>query len=72
MDNKEGPSSESWAVRKVKGSRPGGIGVGHGFGGNVGSRGVRGVMLPLLAVVLCFRNCRVALRPSRRLRVFYL
>jgi len=66
MDNKEVRNSESWGARKVKGSRQGGVGVGHEFGGNVGSFEVRGVVLLLLAVVPCFRNCRVALRPCRR------
>ena len=63
-DNKEAHSPESWSARKVKGTQ-GGAGVGHEFGGNVGLLGVRGVMLLLLAVVSCFRNCRVVLRPCR-------
>jgi hypothetical protein len=66
MDNNEVRSSESWVARKVKGSRQGGVGVGHEFGANVGSFGVRGVMLLLLAVVPRFRNCKVALRPCHR------
>jgi hypothetical protein len=51
MHNNEVRSSESWGARKVKGSRQGGVGVGHEFGGTVESLGVRGVML-LRAVVL--------------------
>lgn len=65
MDNKEARNSESWGARNVNGSRQGGVGVGHEFGG-VGALGVRRLMLLLLAAVLCFRNCKVALRPCRR------
>ena len=67
MDNKEVGSSESWTARNVNGSRQGGVGVGHEFGGNVELLAVRGVVLLLpAAVVRCFRNCRVALRPCGR------
>jgi len=65
MDNKEVRSSESCGARKVKGSSRGGVGE-FGDSVGVGSLGVRGVALLLLVAVLCFRNCRAALRPCRR------